>query len=131
MLANDRFLGKEGSTGMKSFRAIAAALTTAALFPIASLAGASGAQAATPATSPVLCTSPAVWLRLFTATGERCYTGTGTEIVSLPQVREMQVVGKHDVCLSLMPARTNECVIGPGTLFFVPPAYVRTANIIQ
>jgi hypothetical protein len=104
---------------------IAAGIAAAAL--ITALGSTTAAHASAPATSPVPCGSSLTWLRLFATTGERCYTGNGTAVVDLT-VREMQIVGSHEVCLRLIPPAIV-CHFGSGTVFFNPARYVQYVSI--
>lgn len=87
------------------------------------------AQNAVPETTLVSCTSSLVWLRLFAATGEHCYTGNGTLIVNLAGVRTGQTTGEHTTCLFIALSAYVCETGGPVTFAFNPPANVRSVTI--
>lgn len=86
------------------------------------------AQNAVPGSTPVPCTLNLVWLRLFAATGEHCYTGNGTLTVNLVGVRTERTTGEHTICLLIAPS-AYDCETGPATLVFNPPATVLRVTI--
>lgn len=114
-------------------------VTAAAVVGVSLVGSAAAAHAATghvaaiaatpvaPATVPVSCTSVAVWVKLWSSLGLRCYTGSGFRVVDLPGVNREQIIGVHRVCL-VSNVRGVRCLRGPAGAVFQPP--VQVAEII-
>jgi hypothetical protein len=102
---------------------VAATVTVLALSAGASAAGTTGQTASAVDTISVPCTSPVVWLRLWSSVGERCYAGNGVTLVNLPDVNRGQVIGLHTVCLYTRTLSAR-CVTGPRAFTIVPPIWV-------
>lgn len=100
-----------------------------AIVPLAlCAAGGTAASASTaagnavPATSTRSCGSSGVWLRLWGSSGEHCYTGDGSLVVSLTGVSKEQILGRHDACLTSGTRRS--CLAGPASVAISPPVTV-------
>jgi hypothetical protein len=112
-------------------RRIAAGLAVAVVTMLGS-APAYASAAASSDINPVSCASAATWVRLYSAIGEHCYTGNGIKVVDLAGVREMQVSGLHEVCLSTLDPTREICYLTASdtkTVLFSPPIYVRLLTI--
>jgi hypothetical protein len=105
------------------------AVSAAALATMAgTVVPAMSAAAATPDTSTAGCGAASVWLKVWGATGEHCYTGAGTLAVNLPGVYKAQVLGSHQACL--IATSREACGTGPAVLFINPAIGVRSISMI-
>jgi hypothetical protein len=101
--------------------------SAAAAYAATGYAAAITATPGAPATVPVSCSSAAVWVKLWSSLGLRCYTGSGSRGVDLPGVKRGQIIGADRVCL-VSNVRSVHCLRGPAGAVFQPP--VQVAEII-
>ena len=105
------------------WRRLASACATAIICVLV-LAHPAGAAVVAADTRPVSCGATAIWLRLWGSFGERCYTGAGTEMVSLPGVDRAQLTGAHQACLTGAAPAAVRCLAGQGTFRITAPIRV-------
>jgi len=94
----------------------------------AQAAATSAARPAALSTVPVSCASARVWLRLATSTGQRCYTGYGTDTARLIVGRE-QIAGRRTVCLTTTAPAGRLCATGPRIVSLTPPKHIVSITI--
>lgn len=111
-------------------RRIAIGLAAAVITMLGSAQAYASAPEASPDINPVPCASSSTWVRLYSTTGEHCYTGNGTVTVNLFGVHEMRVFGLRDVCLTLVPLKRICYLRGSSApIIFSPPIYVRLLSV--